>query len=503
MNARLLVSCVLVMCSAFAEVRLASPFGPHMVLQRDFPVPVWGEASPGEEVTVQYAGQTRTAKADAKGDWRVTLDPLEACAEARILSVTGTQTSAGLRLDDVVVGEVWLASGQSNMVFTMSKSAYSWAGVDNEAAELALADLPLVRVFTVAEQKSLEPQRRVGGAWQVCTPKTAASFSAVAYYFARDLQRALGVPVGVLSSAYGASTAQAWIRRDAIREDARLRAVLERFDEQVAKHVPPTQAELEDWAKAVELARAEKRRAPRKPGEAPVQDQHNPTVLYNGMVASLVPYSIRGVLWYQGESITTPRELFPTWNEVLVTDWRRLWGRELPFFFCQLAAYDKGSHGPQVRQWQAETLRLPGTGMVVTIDVGDAKDVHPHNKAPVGNRLARLALARTHGFPTVCEGPLPKTAELQGGSVRVRFSNTAGRLVSGAGRLGCFELRDADGRWHAAQAELDGEGVKVLSPTVESPSAVRYAWKALPEGADLCNQEGLPAAPFELEVSGR
>ncbi len=488
---------------AEAAVQLASPFTDHMVLQRELPVPIWGAAEAGETVTVQFAGQKKSTTADSAGRWRIDLEPLAASAAPRDLLVTsaalGSQPT-NLRVSDVLVGEVWLASGQSNMDFTVSKSVKPWAGVINETEEIAAAHHPLVRMFTGEAQKAYGPQAKVAGAWKVCSPETVPAFSAVAYFFARDLQRKLGVPVGILTLAHGASCAHAWIRRDAMVAEPAFRAVLDRFDEQVKHHVPATEAELKDWEAAAELAKAERRRPPPKPGADPIQDQHNPTVMFNGMIAPVVPYSIRGVIWYQGESITTPRELFPRWNELLITDWRRLWGRELTFLFCQLAALEKSSNSPEVRAWQAQALALPGTGMAVTIDIGDRKDVHPHDKAPVGNRLMRLALAKAYGRTIEYSGPVPTRAVAEAGALRLRFAHLGGGLVAKNGPLQTVELAGADGTFSPAEAVIDGKTIVVRSAAVAQPVAVRYAWSNYPAGCNLYNSAGLPAAPFSLTV---
>lgn len=484
---------------AAAALQLASPFTDHMVLQRELPVPVWGTAEPEVEVTVAFAGQQKSARSDAKGEWRVTLEPLPASAESRVLVVTASNRESKIetqKLADVLVGEVWLASGQSNMVFTLSKSRYRWAGVVNEAEEIAAANYPLIRMFTADEQKAYTPQARVGGQWQVCTPANAPAWSAVGYFFARALQRELNVPVGIVTVAYGASTAHAWIRREAMLDDPEFKAVLDRFDEQVKGHVPPTEAEIEDWKRAVELAKAEQRRAPARPGEDPVKNQRNPAVMFNGMLAPIVPYAIRGVLWYQGESITAPRELFPRWNERLITDWRKLWGRELPFYFAQLASLDNNSNSPQVRAWQAEALKIPGTAMAVTIDLGEKKDVHPHNKAPLGERFARMALAKVYDRPQEFSGPVFLRSEKELGALRLHFAHVGGGLVAKDGALKTFEVAGADGVFVAADATIEGESVVVRSAAVAEPVAVRYAWANWPEGANFFNAAGFPAAPF-------
>jgi sialate O-acetylesterase len=495
---------------AWAEVRLASPFTSHLVLQRELPAPVWGTAEPGERVVVRFAGQKRKAKAGSDGKWRVELKPLKASSEGRELVVTGSKTAAPITLADVLVGEVWLCSGQSNMDFTLAKTEkFTFAGVLNEAEEVAAANHPRIRMFTGEWQKSHEPAERVGGEWQVCTPGTAREFSAVGYFFARRVQQELDVPVGIVKLTFGASCAQAWVRREAMAADPRLAAELAKFDEQVAafRSDPAAREKYEtalaEWKIKADEGKAKGARAPRGPRNPdPVQDQHNPTVMFNGMVAPVIPYAIRGVLWYQGESITAPRELFPVWNETLIRDWRALWGRELPFFFVQLAGLDAKSNGPEVRALQAEALKLPQTGMAVTIDVGDKKDVHPRNKQAVGDRLARLALARTYGRDIADSGPtaVGVVREPEHG-LRVRFSDLHGGLATrGGGSLGGFEIAGADGKFFPAEAMIDGEAVVVRATEVAEPAAVRYAWAGWPENANLVNAEELPAAPFKLEM---
>ena len=487
-----LLALLLAATSLPAEVKLASPFTDHMVLQRELPVPVWGWAGAGEKITVEFAGQKKSAITGADGKWRVDLTALTASAESRDFVVAGQNT---LTLHDVLVGEVWLGSGQSNMDFTVSKKVKYFSGVDHEEQEIAAANYPLIRMFTGEAAKAYEPRPTVGGAWKVCSPETVPAFSAVGYFFARELQKELKVPVGIVTLAFGASCAHAWIRRDAMLADPEFKAVLDRFDEQVKGYVPPTPETLAERAAAAAKAKAEGKRAPRTPA-SPVQDQHNPTVMFNGMIAPVVPFAIRGVLWYQGESITAPRELFPRWNALLVADWRKLWGRELPFYAVQLAALDNASNSPQVREWQAEILKLPHTGLAVTLDIGDKKDVHPHNKAPLGDRLARLALANVYGRKIESSGPRLADTTREGGALRLQFSHLGGGLVAKDGALKTFELAGADGKFQPAEASIRGDSVIVTSAAVPAPTAARYAWSNYPEGANLFNAAGLPAAPF-------
>jgi sialate O-acetylesterase len=407
-----------------------------------------------------------------------------------------------VRLEDVLVGEVWLASGQSNMDFTVARTPkYYFAGVANEAAEVWAANYPQIRMFTGEWARSYNPRREVGGTWKVCTPENVREFSAIGYFFARDLQRALHVPVGIVTLTYGASTAQAWIRREAIAADPRLAPELAAFDARVQAYTPPSAGELAQWQAAVEKARGAQQRPPRRPRAHPVADQHNPTVLYNGMIAPFVPYAIRGVIWYQGESITGPHELFPVWNETLIRDWRKLWGRELPFYFCQLAAQDASSNSPEVRELQAAALALPATGMAVTVDIGERHNVHPKDKQDVGDRLTRIALANVYGEKIEYSGPVFQSASVEGGSLRLRFGHLGGGLVARGGPLQTFTVAGADGKYVPATARIDGDTIVVGAAGVTTPVAARYAWASYPEGCNLYNAAGLPAAPFRTDRS--
>lgn len=497
----ILISALSLAQTLSASIQLASPFTEHMVLQRELPIPVWGTGTPGETVTINFAGHSKSTTIPVSGKWSIELDALTASAEPRTFVVSGASDKQKITLSDVLVGEVWLASGQSNMVFTLSKSRYRWAGVVDEENVIAQANHPLIRMLTVDEQKAYTPQTQISGKWQVCTSENAPAWSAIGYFFAKNLQEELQVPIGIISSSYGASCAQAWIRRESMLDDPELKAVLDRFDEQVKGYAPPTDAELKDWEHAVELAKAEGRRTPSRPGKDPIQDQHNPTVMYNGMIAPLVPYSIRGVIWYQGESITSPRELFPRWNKLLVQDWRELWGREIPFLACQLAALDKNSNSPQVRHWQEQILELPSTGLAITIDVGDKHDVHPHDKEPVGERLAALALAKAYDQDILYDGPRPTEALVSGNEVHISFENLAEGLIARNGPLKTFEIADAKGDYHPALATIVGNQVVVTNENIQNPKSVRYAWDRYPEGCNFYNSAGLPAAPFQISVN--
>jgi sialate O-acetylesterase len=520
---------------ARAEVRLASPFTSHMVLQCDMKVPVWGTADAGETVTVAFAGQKISAQADADGNWRVHFKPLKVSAESRTLTVTGSNTAQPITLDDVLVGEVWLASGQSNMDFSMSDKALDsmgkakyFAGVTNADAEIAAANYPLIRMFIGNASKAYKPQMCVTGVWQVCTPQTAPGFCAIGYFFARDLQRQINVPVGIIAEAFGASTAEAWIDRPTMTADPKLKPMLDRFDAAVesfrtnrpAVVAPPRSEDVNATNEVVTATNAtvtatnvasagttnaapRRRRGPSGPRD-PVQDQHNATVLFNGMINPVIPYAIRGAIWYQGESIIGGAEgiaLYPHVEEALIKDWRALWGEgNFPFYIVQLAGQEAPSNSPKVREAQALGLTLPKTGMAVTTDIGEAHNVHPKNKQDVGDRLSRIALANVYGSKIEYSGPVYKSMKVEGGTIRVKFSHLGGGLVAKGGEpLKWFEIAGADQKFMPADAKIDGSTVVVSSPQVAAPVAVRYAWVNYPVGCNLFNAAGLPAPQFRTD----
>ena len=396
------------------------------------------------------------------------------------------------------------------MDFTVAKTTkYYFAGVTNEAQEVAAANYPNIRMFSGAWRRSYEPQTAIEGVWKICTPENVKEFSAIGYFFARDLQKKLDVPVGILTETYGASTAQAWIRREALAADPELKPMLDKFDADVAAYKtnpPDMTAALKRWEEAAAKAKADGKAAPRRPGDRnPTQDQHNPTVMFNGMIAPIIPCAIKGVLWYQGESITGNRNLFPKLNETLIQDWRKLWGYEFPFFFVQLAANKAPATGPgnsgiaTVRELQTKALDLPGTGMAVTIDIGDAGNVHPKNKQDVGDRLTRIALAKTYGRKMEYSGPMYESMKVEGNTVRIKFTHIGGGLVAKGGPLKQFAIAGADGKLVWADAKIDKKTVVVSSPQVTGPVAVRYAWADNPEGCNLYNTDGLPAVPFRTD----
>jgi sialate O-acetylesterase len=492
--------CVLTGSFSAAEVKPASLFSDHAVLQSGMAVPVWGTADPGEKVTVTLHGVSASTTTGADGRWRVRLKKLKAGGPYE-MTIAGKNT---VTVKDVLVGEVWLGSGQSNMVFTVSKKSNPWAGMLDEQGEIAAANYPQIRMFTGKETKSYEPQTDIEGEWKVCSPATVGDFSAVGYLFARDLQRELKVPVGIVLEAYGASTAESWLPRTTVAADPMLKPLLDKFDARENYYKEHSEGTDADAPPAPETLNARPAKPGSKPAKMrdPVQDQHQPTVMFNGMIQPVIPYAIRGFLWYQGESIVGGKagvELYPHTMETLVKDWRQRWGEgELPFYFVQLAALENVSNNPAVREAQAQLLKLPKTGMAVTIDIGDPKLVHPKNKEPLGERLTAIALAKTYGRKIEYSGPVYESMKVRGNAIELKFSHAEGLMAKG-GPLKWLQIAGADQKFVDAEAKIEGNTILVSSPQVSAPVAVRYAWADYPKGCNLYNGAGFPAAPFRTD----
>jgi len=476
-----------------ADVKPSSLFSDHVVLQSGMQVPIWGTADPGERVTVKLNEQEQSTTTAADGRWMVRLTNLKPGGPYEMI-FTGLNT---ITVRDVLVGEVWLGSGQSNMAFTVSKARAYYAGVTNEEQEIAASNYPQIRMFTAKTAKTYEPQNNVEGEWLICNPENVPGFSAVGYFFARDLQKEIKLPVGILTLAFGASTAESWIRRETMAADPQLKPMLDRFDA-AYKAFHEKRAKTEPPPPPPDTTRPNRVRNP-----DPVQDQHNATVLYNGMIHPVIPYAIRGVIWYQGESIVGGEPgiaLYPRVMATLIQDWRKLWGQgDFPFYFVQLAAQQANSNNPRVREAQASALSLPNTGMAVTVDIGEPKNVHPHNKQDVGDRLARIALANVYGRKIEYSGPVFESMTVDADTIRLKFSHIGNGLRAKSGPLKWFEMAGGDRRFVQAEARIEGDTVILSSPELKSPIAVRYAWDSYPEGCNLYNDAGLPAVPFRTD----
>ncbi len=493
-----------------ADVKPAGLFGNHMVLQRDRSIPVWGTADASENVTVKTGRQQKTVQADSSGRWMVYLDALKAGGPFEMI-IAGKTNS--ITFEDIYVGEVWLCSGQSNMDMTVAKEDQYWCGVNNEAQEVAAADYPLIRVFDVDFVTKDQPQQDVSGSWEICLPQTVGHFSAAAYFFARELYRKLNVPVGLLTTAYGASTAEAWTSRPALEANEQINFLLDDYakkceDYDSGNALRRYEGQLEKYKQLAEKAKAEGEEPLKKPGRPrnPHTDQHSPCVLYNAMVAPLVGYAIRGAIWYQGESNEQTYRIYDVIMEAMISDWRRAWGQgDFPFLYVQLASYRKnpekiasGGGFTMIREKQLKNLSVPNTAMAVTIDIGDANNIHPKNKQDVGLRLSLPARALVYGEDIIYSGPLYDYMLIEGDTIRLHFKHIGSGLIAKGGKLDGFAIAGADRVFVRADAKIEGDTIIVSSEKVDKPVAVRYGWDENPI-VSLYNKEGLPASPFRTD----
>ena len=464
--------------SVRGDVTLPQILGSGMVLQRDLPVPVWGWAGAGEKVVVSFAGQSRAVKAGEDGKWLIRLEPLKASAEAASLIVQGNNRIA---LDNILVGEVWICSGQSNM---------EWRLIQGMRAkeEVAAASHSAIRLFDVpGHTTSPLPRKKGPGSWKVCSPKSASGFSAVGYFFGRRLHKELGVPVGLVGSNWGGTRIEPWVN-------------LAGFES-----VP----ELSGLAHEVKQYQAGTR-----------VGGSSPSAIYNSMVHPLAPFAMRGGIWYQGESNGNEGISYYHKKHALVKGWREAFqNRDLAFYWVQLANFQRENPKPtggdgwaKIREAQTKALDIPGTGMAVITDIGAANDIHPRNKQDVGWRLAQWALNQTYGRKDlVPAGPLYKSQKIEGGSIRLFFDHVGKGLMAGKktgleptaeakdGKLAHFAIAGDDKKWFWAEAAIDGDTVVVRSADVPSPAAVRYGFSMNPATANLYNREGIPASPFRTD----
>jgi len=436
---------------ATAEIKLPAVIGDNMVLQRDVPLPVWGWAEPAEMVSVTFDNQSITAKTGKDGRWSVTLKEAKV-GPPREIAIRGSKSEA-LTLKNVLVGEVWVCSGQSNMEWPMTRTM-------NSAEEIAAAKFPNIRLFNVKRLKAAEPQDNCEGQWQQCAPETVAGFSAVGFLFGRHLHYELDVPVGLIESAWGGTPAELWTRREVLESDPALK--------DLAPH-----------------------------GSS----------LYNGMIAPLIPYAIRGAIWYQGESNCSRAYQYRTLFPAMIKNWRDDWKQgDFPFGFVQLAPFRYGRLDPAccAELWEAQLLTLknsPNTGMAVTTDIGNVGNIHPPNKQDVGRRLGLWARGTVYGEKDlVYSGPIYKSMNVEGEKIRLEFDHVGGGLAASDEKpLKDFTIAGEDERFVPATATIDGETIVVRADAVKNPVAVRFGWydTAMP---NLVNKEGLPASPFRTDT---
>ncbi|MCB1230357.1 MAG: sialate O-acetylesterase [Verrucomicrobiae bacterium] len=499
--------------AAHAELKLHPLFTDHGVLQQELPVPVWGWHEPGAKITVEFAGQKKEATVEDGGSWMVILDPLKASAKPAELTVKSGE--ATLTVSDLLVGEVWLCSGQSNMGLAVGSSL----NADAMAEEATQRKLLNLRLFKVPVDGADERRDTVNAKWDECTGATVLRFSAAGFYFGRALMKEREVPVGLIQSANGGTNAFSWINTETLNDDPAAEVTREYWKATVANHPKAMEAyekALANWKAKVKAAKEAGEptpagRAPREPlGPTHVK---RPAGHYNAMIAPLEPCAIRGVIWYQGEANSRP-PFAPQYRDLmfaLVEDWRADWAagapelerRDFPFYLVQLPNFGGGHEQgwPVIREqmlkfWQEGK----NTGMVVAIDVGDPGDIHPKNKKPVGERLARFARAQAYGEDIVYSGPVFDSLTIEGGKAVLKFKHAGGGLKSTDNQpLRHFTIAGADSVFVKADAEIVGDTVVVSSPDVPDPRAVRYAWSNNPENINFANDAGLPATPFRTD----
>lgn len=496
----------------FAKLSVPHFFSDHMVLQRERAAAIWGKADAGTEVTVSFKGKSVTAKAAADGKWRAQIETGAADTEGAALTISAGADK--IEIKDVLVGEVWFASGQSNMFYTMNRSP-EYAGL------IAASNHPALRMFNAPLVTAEANQEDIEGSWKAATPETVADYSAVAFFFARKLHLELGVPVGVIKSAWGGKPVETFTSREALNTLPGTKALVDAmlkeetsFDQAKADAAYATK--LEQWKATMAAAKGkadvDRKRLPKKPDapKRPLLTEGRPGVLYAAMIHPFVGYTMRGAIWYQGEGNARPGAVpYDQTLPLMINDWRKRWGDEFSFYYVQLASYHAPSTEPGTPDSWALTqdrMRLvlattPKTGMAVTNDVGEANDIHPKNKKDPGERLARWALVKDYGKQLLYSGPLFKTSEARDGAIRVTFDQAGEGLKSrDGGALKRFEIAGADKKWKWADAKIDGkDAVIVSSAEVKAPVALRYAWAANPEGANLVNSDGLPASVFRTD----
>jgi len=476
-----------------AEVTLPVLLSDGAVLQRDLPIHFWGMATPGEAVTVTLLNHSGSDTTDPLGHWNVYLPPTSAGGpyEVRV------QGSNQIVLHDILVGDVWVASGQSNMEFSMRQLQQA----DREIAAANLANIRLLRIdHTHSEYPLSEASAKP---WAHCSPESVRDFSAVAYYFAREINQKEKVPIGVIESSWGGTLAEAWTSMDTLSSDPALMPVFA-----VRAHMMDGQADVPAQKKleADAAAEAKSKGLPLPtPKWHPDPEMWEPTALFNAMISPLTPFPIRGVIWYQGESnsmIAHAPYLYGRQFKALIQDWRRHWGLgNFPFLYVQIANFKStdAEDWATIREGQRSALELRNTGMSVTIDIGNPDDVHPLDKLDVGHRLALIARANVYGEAIEYSGPLVRQITREPNGLRIWFDHVGSGLTVKGSTLTSFEVAGVDRKFQLAEAHIDGGTIVVTSTAVTTPVSVRYGWANSPE-CNLFNKDGLPASPFEVSL---
>jgi sialate O-acetylesterase len=459
------------------KISLPAMFSNNMVLQRNIKVPFWGTAKPGEKLSVSLKKQKVWTTADFNGKWIIYLDPMKAGGP---MEVTISSKEDTIQFSNVFIGDVWIASGQSNMEMTLGPSRF-FGGVKNSAQEVAISDDSLLRVFTVAKNSNVDgPQTNAAGQWKLSNPQNSGEFTATGYFFAQELRKELGVAIGIISTSWGASPAQAWTSKKTLTTDPELLPI------------------VTNWEKTANGSDTASNK--------PIFPQKRPASLYNGMISPLIPYGIKGVIWYQGEGNTDNPKQYQRLFPAMISNWRNDWGQgNFPFLFVQLANFKKVQEKPSEDGWaglreaqRLTALDLTNTEMAVAIDIGDEKDIHAKNKKDVGRRLALNALSQVYKHKIQYSGPLYKSMKIDGNKIHLLFEHARGLKSKDGKALKGFAIAGKDKKFVWGLAKIKGKTIILSSPQVDSPIAVRYSWADNPIG-NLYNSSDLPASPFRTD----
>ena len=496
------ITLALLSISAFADVRLPDVIRSSMVLQQNQKVPIWGVADPGETITVIFAGQQKTTVAGADGKWRVDLGKLTANAKPQVMTISGKNK---IELTDILVGEVWLVAGQSNMQLRLIETA-------NGQEVQAAANHPEIRLFNVRREVGFKRTGKPIGEWAACTPQSVAEFSAAGYYFAVELQKELKVPIGMINASWGGSQAEAWTPVSYLNASPDLKPTIDRtkiWDETREKVRVDYAAAIEAWRKRSDEQKAAGARPSPSPGVPDaLRDYRIASSIYDGMIEPLIPFAIKGAVWYQGESNEDRAEQYNLLLPTMIRAWRERWGEgNFPFGIIQLPNYRAVKPEPEEAPWsfireaQRRTAKdAPNTGLIVTIDIGEPNDIHPKNKLDVGRRMAWWALADAYEQDEPKSPTLTKV-ETRGSKIMLTFDNVGkGLKIKDGENLDEFAIAGPDKKWLWAEAKIVGRNkVEVSSPSVTDPVAVRYAFNSDPKHPNLVNDAGLPATPFRTD----
>lgn len=499
------------MVFVYSDVTLPNVIGSNMVLQRETEVPIWGWATPSEAIKVTLSTEkgdtlhTLTTQAGPNGNWQIKIPSMEA-GGPYILNVVGNNS---LELRNILFGEVWVCSGQSNMQWSVNASK------DN-VKEIAAAKYPNIRLFYVPRRASGLLQHNVIANWKETTPETIPNFSAVAYYFGRKLHTDLNVPIGLINTSWGGTRIEPWTPPVGFADVPALKSIsqeIETVQSNYRQNLTSKIIEIEEWIDKTKKALETDEILTQPPIIThPFNNHTRPTSIFNNMIHPLIPYAIRGAIWYQGESNVREGMKYHKKMKALIQGWRKVWQQgEFPFYFVQLAPFNYNRNAtrrgikpnpyvlPKLWESQTATLDIPNTGMVVTTDISNINDIHPRNKQAVGYRLALWALAKNYNKDLVFSGPLFKDFQVNEDKIRISFEHVGGGLMSSDGEpLTWFEIAGEDKQYHDAEATIEGNTISVTSQSVTNPIAVRFGWNQIAE-PNLVNKEGLPASPFRTD----